>query len=53
VDGPVGSIGDAMSLVTIATLPAAMLVAWRFVPETNGEDMVAMDEGAVVQEARA
>jgi predicted MFS family arabinose efflux permease len=53
VDGPVGSIGDAMSLVTIATLPAAMLVAWRFVPETNGEDMVAMDEGAVAQEARA
>jgi MFS family permease len=43
VTGPIGSIGDAMSLVTIAMLPAAMIVAWRFVPETRGEDLVALD----------
>ena len=24
--------------------PVAMVVAWRFVPETTAEDMVAMDE---------
>ena len=50
VNGSIGSIGDAMSLVTIATIPAAMLVAWRHVPETNGEDMVAMDEDAAGRE---
>ena len=44
VTGRVGSIGDAMALITIAMLPAAMIVCWRFVPETNAEDMVAMDE---------
>jgi MFS family permease len=43
VSGPIGSIGDAMSLVTIAMLPAAMVIAWRFVPETNGDDLVALD----------
>ena len=48
VSGPVGSIGDAMSLVTVAMLPAAMVVCWLFVPETNAEDMVAMDEAVLV-----
>jgi putative MFS transporter len=43
VHGPVGSIGDAMALVTIAMLPAAMVVCWRFVPETNASDLAAMD----------
>jgi putative MFS transporter len=43
VTGPIGSIGDAMSLVTIAMLPAAMAVCWRFVPETKGDDLVALD----------
>jgi predicted MFS family arabinose efflux permease len=47
VSGAVGSIGDAMSLVTIAMLPAAMVVAWLFVPETSAEDMVGMDEALV------
>ena len=42
-----GSIGDAMALITIAMLPAAMIVAWLFVPETNAEDMVAMDEAVM------
>jgi hypothetical protein len=32
-----------MSLVTIAMLPAAMAVCWRFVPETKGADLVALD----------
>ena len=44
ITGVVGSIGDAMALVTIAMLPASMVVAWVFVPETNAEDMVAMDD---------
>ncbi len=47
VTGVVGSIGDAMALITIAMLPAAMVVAWVFVPETNAEDMVAMDEAVM------
>jgi MFS family permease len=42
--GAVGSIGDAMALITVAMIPPAMIVCWRFVPETNAEDMVAMDE---------
>jgi len=48
VDGAVGSIGDAMSLVTVAMLPAAIVVCWLFVPETNAEDMVAIDEAVAV-----
>jgi putative MFS transporter len=46
VSGPLGSIGDAMSLTTLVLLPAAIVVAHLFVPETRGEDMVAMDEEA-------
>lgn len=49
VSGPIGSIGDAMSLVVVAFLPAAIVVCWFFVPETNGEDMVAMDERTAVE----
>jgi hypothetical protein len=37
-----------MSLATVAMLPAAMVVCWLFVPETNAEDMVAMDEAVLV-----
>jgi len=47
VTGPIGSIGNAMALVTVAMLPASMLVCWLFVPETNAEDMVAMDEAVL------
>jgi sugar phosphate permease len=47
VSGPVGSIGDAVSLVIVAMLPPAMVIAWLFVPETNAEDMVAMDEAVL------
>jgi hypothetical protein len=48
VSGAVGSIGDAMSLITVAMLPAAIVVCWLFVPGTNGEDMVAIDEAVAV-----
>jgi MFS family permease len=44
VTGPVGSVGDAMSLVTVAMLPVAMAVCWFFVPETKGNDLVALDD---------
>jgi MFS transporter, putative metabolite:H+ symporter len=46
VTGPVGSIGDAMSLASIALFPAAMYVAWRYVPETRERDLLAMDLAA-------
>jgi putative MFS transporter len=48
VSGSVGSIGDAMSLVTVAMLPPATVVCWLFVPETKAEDMVAMDEAVAL-----
>jgi hypothetical protein len=41
--GAVGSIGDAMSLITIALIPPAMFLAWRYVPETKDADLVRMD----------
>ena len=39
VTGPVGSIGDAMSLTTVALIPPAMWIAWRWIPETMGADL--------------
>jgi sugar phosphate permease len=53
VSGPIGSIGDAMSLTILALIPAAIVMAVRYVPETNAEDIVAMDERAAAMEARA
>ena len=47
VTGPVGSIGDAMSLTTLALIPPAMWIAWRWIPETKGTSLVAMDEAVV------
>jgi putative MFS transporter len=47
VSGPVGSIGDAMSLTCIALLPVTIFVCVRYVPETRGEDLVALDDRAV------
>jgi MFS family permease len=44
VSGPVGSIGDAMSLTVIALVPPTMWIAWRHIPETKDADLVAMDE---------
>jgi hypothetical protein len=47
VTGPVGSIGDAMSLTTLALIPPAMWIAWRWIPETKGANLVSMDEAVV------
>jgi hypothetical protein len=44
VSGALGSIGDAMSLANVALIPPAMFIAWRYLPETMGSDLVAMDE---------
>lgn len=44
VTGPLGSIGDAMSLAILALIPPAMFIAWRYLPETRRVDLVAMDE---------
>lgn len=47
VSGPVGSIGDAMSLTTVALLVPTIWIAWRWVPETKGANLVAMDEAVL------
>ena len=44
VTGPIGSIGDAMSLTTVALIIPTIWIAWRYVPETRGVNLVAMDE---------
>jgi MFS family permease len=44
LSGPVGSIGDAMSLTVVALIPPTMWIAWRYVPETRDASLVAMDE---------
>ena len=47
VSGPIGSIGDAMSLTTVALLVPTIWIAWRWVPETRGANLVAMDEAVL------
>ena len=47
VSGPLGSIGDAMSLTNVALIPPAMFIAWRYLPESRGADLVRMDAEAV------
>jgi putative MFS transporter len=47
VSGAIGSIGDAMSLTVITLIPATMWIAWRYVPETKGANLVAMDEAVL------
>ncbi|MBI3648663.1 MAG: MFS transporter [Actinobacteria bacterium] len=44
VSGPIGSIGDAMSLTLVACIPAAIVLCLLHVPETRGADLVALDE---------
>lgn len=44
VSGPIGSIGDAMSLTTVALIAPTIWIAWRFVPETKDANLIAMDE---------
>jgi MFS transporter, putative metabolite:H+ symporter len=38
VSGPIGSIGDSVTLLAVLWLPAAWLV-WRHLPETRGVDL--------------
>lgn len=44
MSGPIGSIGDAMSLTTVALIAPTIWIAWRFVPETKDANLIAMDE---------
>jgi len=39
VSGPVGSVGDAASLLALVALPA-LYVVWRHLPETRGRELV-------------
>jgi len=41
--GPIGSIGDAMSVLFIATLLPAAFIAWRYLSETRHLDLSALD----------
>ncbi|MGH2556910.1 MAG: MFS transporter [Actinomycetota bacterium] len=44
--GPIGDIGDSMSVLLVATLIPVLFIAWRYIGETRGVDLVAMDEAA-------
>jgi hypothetical protein len=45
--GSIGSIGDAMSVVLVATLAPVLFIAWRHVGETRGVNLSLMDEVAI------
>jgi MFS family permease len=47
VTGAVGSIGDAMSLLFLAMILPVIYIAWRYIPETGGSDLAAMDAGVI------
>ena len=42
--GPIGSIGDAMSLLFLATLIPVLVIGARYVGETKGLDLRLLDE---------
>jgi putative MFS transporter len=44
--GPVGSIGDAMSLLLVATMIPVLVIALRYLGETRNVDLGAMDRAA-------
>lgn len=44
--GVVGSIGDAMSMLFIASLIPVLFIVWRYIPETRGVDLRLLDEAA-------
>jgi putative MFS transporter len=44
--GPIGSIGEAMSVVFVATMIPMLFILWRYVSETRGLDLEALDEVA-------
>ena len=52
VRGPVGSIGDAMSLAIVALIPPTIFLALFFVPETMDEDLVALDRETTTEVGR-
>jgi len=41
--GPIGSIGDAMSVLFLATLLPTAFIAWRYLSETRSLDLSALD----------
>jgi MFS family permease len=45
--GVVGSIGDSMSMLFLATLVPVLFLAARYIPETRGVDLRLMDEAPV------
>lgn len=47
--GAIGSIGDSMSALFIVVLIPVLIIAWRYVPETKGVDLGAMDEAAILR----
>jgi putative MFS transporter len=44
--GPIGDVGDAMGVLLVATLIPVLFIASRYIGETKGMDLVAMDEAA-------
>jgi MFS family permease len=50
VSGPIGSIGDAMSLAVVALIPPTIFLCLRYVPETVHADLAALDR-RVAEEA--
>ena len=51
--GPIGSIGDAMGALFIATLIPVMFIGWRYITETRGLDLTALDEAVIWAESKA
>jgi putative MFS transporter len=51
VSGPVGHIGDAVSLTVLALIPPTILLCLRHVPETAGSDLVRLDRRAAEEAA--
>lgn len=43
VTGSIGTIGGAMTVLLAVTVPLCVFIAWRFIPETKGRDLVAQD----------
>lgn len=42
--GLIGSIGDAMSIVLVVVFIPVMFIAWRYITETRGVDLIRLDE---------
>lgn len=44
--GLIGDVGDAMGVLLVATLIPVLFITWRYIGETRGANLVAMDEAA-------